>query len=371
MKPVLQQMVPISKIKMSGRSRTDLGDIAGLAASIEEIGLLHPIVITADNKLIVGERRIAAFRKLGRAEIPANVAASLEDLSLLLKKAEHDENVCRKDFIPTEIFALGQSVESLERQAAKQRQGTRTDKHPGKLPESSKADTRDIVGRMGGVSGKTYEKIKAVVQSGDEKLIEQMNRTGKVGGVYKRLIVKQKAEAIRNEPTVLPDGPFRVIACDPPWCYSNRAEDITHRTASPYPPMILDQIKALPVESRAHQDCVLWLWTTNAHLPVAFEIVRAWGFEYKTTLTWAKGKMGTGDWLRGQTEHCLMCVRGNPIIELAKQTTLLTGASGKHSEKPEEFYAMVEGLCPGSKLEMYQRKKRPAWVGFGDEVKGE
>ena len=78
--------------------------------------------------------------------------------------------------------------------------------------------------------------------------------------------------------------------------------------------------------------------------------------------------MGTGDWLRGQTEHCLMCVRGKPTIALTNQTTLLNATAGKHSEKPDEFYSMVEKLCPGSKLEMFQRRARQGWIGHGDEA---
>jgi N6-adenosine-specific RNA methylase IME4 len=70
------------------------------------------------------------------------------------------------------------------------------------------------------------------------------------------------------------------------------------------------------------------------------------GFTQKTILTWAKDKMGVGDWLRGKTEHCLLAVRGKPIVELKNQTTLMEGAVRKHSQKPTEFYDVVEALCP-------------------------
>ena len=219
------------------------------------------------------------------------------------------------------------------------------------------------------MSRPSYEKAKAVVASKDSKLIDDMNRTGRVAGVHKRLVVANKAKAIKAEPKPLPKGPFRVIVCDPPWRYG-RESDPTHQTSSPYPSMSVDEIKTLPVRKRAHKDCILWLWTTNAHLPHAFEIAAAWGFEYKTMLTWAKHKMGTGDWLRGKTEHCLLCIRGKPTVQLTNQTTLLEANAGEHSAKPDEFYALVEKLCPGSKLEMYQRKPRKGWQGWGDEAGG-
>ena len=115
--------------------------------------------------------------------------------------------------------------------------------------------------------------------------------------------------------------------------------------------MSLDAIKAMPVQALAHaDDCILWLWTINAYLREAFDVVDAWGFTYKTTLTWAKNKMGRGDWLRGQTEHCLMAVRGKPVVHITNQTTLLHASVGRHSEKPDAFYVLVEELCPGAAL---------------------
>ena len=132
--------------------------------------------------------------------------------------------------------------------------------------------------------------------------------------------------------------------------------------------MTAEEIAALPIADRATDDAMLWLWTTNSHLPEAWAIIEAWGFTYKTMLTWAKNRMGTGDWLRGQTEHCLLCVRGKPTINLTNQTTLLHATLRQHSKKPNEFYAMVEALCPGSKLELFQRTPREGWTGHGNEV---
>lgn len=132
--------------------------------------------------------------------------------------------------------------------------------------------------------------------------------------------------------------------------------------------MSIEQIAAMPVADLAARDAILWLWTTNAHMPGAFDILNAWGFEHKTILTWAKDRMGMGDWLRGQTEHCLLAVRGKPVVTLTNQTTLLSGTVREHSRKPEEFYNLVESLCPGSKVELFARSKRPGWVCHGDQT---
>jgi N6-adenosine-specific RNA methylase IME4 len=357
----------IADVKIGRRVRREMGNIGSLCKSIEDVGLLQPITIDTEKHLIAGRRRIAAFKKLGRESIPCfRVSAFTEIFDRL--KAELDENTCRKDFGLDELHAMGKRLEPYLKKEAKKRQGTRTDKHSGKFPESSKSDSRDQIGSAIGISGRQWEKLDEIMESGDEKLIAVAVRTGKVNGVHRRLKIKEAAERIVSELPPLPEGPFRVIVIDPPWSYKKRANDPSHRVSNPYPSMSLEEIRSLDVASIAHDDCVLWLWTTNSHIPHSFEIAEAWGFTYKTMLTWAKQKMGTGDWLRGKTEHCLMCVRGKPTITLSNQTTLLAANAGEHSKKPDEFYKFVEELCPGSKAELFSRKIRKGWCQHGNEV---
>ncbi len=131
------------------------------------------------------------------------------------------------------------------------------------------------------------------------------------------------------------------MVADPPWQYDTGS-------SLPYPTMPIDEIKAIPVQNLADENSTLWLWTTNAHLPVAFDVIRAWGFEYKTILTWVKDRMGTGEWLRGQTEHCLLGTRGKPVFLRGSDGTVLEAARREHSRKPEAFYALVERVCPAA-----------------------
>jgi N6-adenosine-specific RNA methylase IME4 len=132
--------------------------------------------------------------------------------------------------------------------------------------------------------------------------------------------------------------------------------------------MTVQQICALPVKTLSQDSCVLWLWTTNAFMREAYACLDAWGFQEKTILTWDKEIMGLGDWLRNQTEHCILAVRGSPIVSLTNQTTILREKRREHSRKPESFYTLVEALCPGSKLEMFAREKRANWTAWGAET---
>jgi len=150
----------LDEIKVNGRHRKELGDIDGLAESMGR-ALLHPVVITEDHKLIAGERRIAAARKLGWKEIEVRIVRSLNDaLSLLL--AERDENTCRKKFTPSEAVAVGESLEAIEKPKAKERKAQakgeprgkkKAGDSGGKLPPEKTRD-RVATGVEGGGGGR-------------------------------------------------------------------------------------------------------------------------------------------------------------------------------------------------------------------------
>jgi ParB/RepB/Spo0J family partition protein len=368
--------VAIAAIKVGERHRRDLGDIAALAESIRTVGLLHPPVVRSDGALVAGARRLAACRLLGWTEVPVHTI-HLEQIV----RGEFAENAHRKDFLPSEIASIMRELEPLERTAAKGRQQAglkRGDKRPVVENFHNGGKARDKVAAFAGISGRTLDKIKAVVEAAEAeperfgKLLADMDRTGLVNGPHKRLQVAIKADAIKREPPPLPgNGPYRVIVADPPWPYEKRQEDPSHRGIYTYPSMSIAQIRALDMAAIAHANSILWLWTTNHHMREAFAVLDAWGFQQKTVLTWVKDKFGMGDWLRGQTEHCLMATRGSPVVTLTNQTTALHAPVRAHSQKPEEFYALVESLCPAPRYcELFSRQQRERWDGHGDEVPG-
>jgi len=355
--------LPIDGIQVGLRYRKDLGDLRSLADSISEVGLLHPVVVTPEGRLIAGQRRLGACRLLGWAEVPVTVV----DLYQAARGEAH-ENFVRKDLLPSEIVALKRAIEPLERRAARERQGSRADLcHPATKAECQ-GDARDKIARYLGVGRTTIERAEAVIEAAEDDpeefghLVEQMDRSGKVAGAFRRLTVLKQAKELEAAPPELPTGPFQVVVADPPWQYDTG-------NSLPYPTMPVDEIKAMPVRDIADENATLWLWTTNAHLPVAFDVVAAWGFEYKTILTWVKDRMGTGEWLRGQTEHCLLAARAKPVFLHGSDGTVLEAARREHSRKPEEFYALVEKVCPGSRVELFSRQQRAGWRAYGDQVR--
>lgn len=357
----------LDRVRVGNRFRKNLGDLRPLCRSMQDLGLLHPIVIQPDGTLIAGRRRLEAARMLAWESIPVRVL----NLDNALR-AEHDENTVRQDFLPTEAVAIARALApDVATPAGRPHILNGANLAPLK---SDRGKTRDKVAAFTGMGHTSLDKAEAVVKAAEADpgrygpLAEEMDRTRRVHGAYKRLRRAQQAEALAGSPPPLPTGPFPVLVADPPWAYYKRPEDPSHRGALPYPEMSLDEIRALPVGELASADAVLWLWTTNAHMPDAFTVLDAWGFTHKTILTWVKDRMGLGDWLRGQTEHCLLAVRGRPVTLLTNQTTVIHGPVREHSRKPESFYDLVEALCPGSKVELFARAPREGWAAHGDQT---
>lgn len=183
--------VAIEAIVEGERYRSDLGDIKSLAESMTEVGLLHPVVVTSDLRLIAGGRRLAAARSLGWLDIPATVVTNIVEADLILQ-AESDENTCRKDFTPTEALAIKRAREALLKPIAKERQseGGRK-KASGKLPEAQPRP-RDVAARGTGFSASTLRKVEKVQEVAEslatpesvrqvaKAALVEMDRTGKV-----------------------------------------------------------------------------------------------------------------------------------------------------------------------------------------------
>lgn len=188
-----------------------------------------------------------------------------------------------------------------------------------------------------------------------ERVTTGLNKT--LAGAHRAIDIQQQKRAIEAGTAKLPEGVFEVIVIDPPWPGEN----------TPYPPMSLDEIRA--IELPAAPDCVLWLWTTHRFLlRHVSPLLDAWGFEDKATVTWDKGSIGPGSYLRYQSEFCIMATRGHPRVDLTNQPTIIRAQRREHSRKPDEFFEMVESLCIGRRLDMFSREQRVGWAQFGNDL---
>lgn len=207
----------LEDVTVGTRIRKQVGDISGLMQSMEERGQLQPILVGSGNKLIAGYRRLTAARKLGWETIEAYRATNLDD-GLEKLKAERDENTQRLDLAPSEIVAAAEELEKLEKpEAEKRKQATQAKPGKGKVgegkfPAPEKGRVADRIAAAFGISGKTYEKAKAVVRAAKSKsslkgVVEEMDKTGKVDRAYKKV---QRARRESEEKAAAESAPKTV-----------------------------------------------------------------------------------------------------------------------------------------------------------------
>ena len=171
---------------------------------------------------------------------------------------------------------------------------------------------------------------------------------------------------------------YSVILADPPWQFQNRTGKMApeHKRLLRYPTMGLQEILDLPVSNLAEEQSHLYLWAPNALLAEGLEVMKAWGFTYKTNLVWYKVRKdggpdgrGVGFYFRNVTELLLFGVRGclRTLQPGRTQVNLFCSRKREHSRKPDDIYDIIERCSPGPYLELFARFARRGWDHWGNE----
>lgn len=173
---------------------------------------------------------------------------------------------------------------------------------------------------------------------------------------------------------------FNVLVADPPWKFNDRLPGKTKGAERHYPCMSVEDICRFPLPPLA-DNCVLFLWRVASMQQAALTVAWTWGFTIKSELVWLKKTsqgnrwFGMGRTLRAEHEICLLATRGFPRVQNhSTRTSFVTDCEGfsaqvgRHSEKPEEFYKIVESLYVGPYVELFARRQRPGWTCFGNEL---
>jgi len=174
-------------------------------------------------------------------------------------------------------------------------------------------------------------------------------------------------------------GKFKTILADPPWQFSNRTGKVApeHKRLGRYGTLTLEQIKSLPVPKIAASQSHLYLWVPNAMILEGLEVMKRWGFTYKTNIVWHKIRKdggpdgrGVGFYFRNVTELILFGTRGSLRTAQPgrRQVNFLATRKREHSRKPDEIYPIIEACSYGPFLEMFARHSRPGWESWGNEV---
>ncbi|MFW5677745.1 MAG: MT-A70 family methyltransferase, partial [Acetivibrio ethanolgignens] len=173
---------------------------------------------------------------------------------------------------------------------------------------------------------------------------------------------------------------YKTIYADPPWQFQNRTGKVApeHKRLTRYDTMKLDEIKQLPVDEIADEKSHLYLWVPNALLPEGLEVMKAWGFQYKTNIIWEKVRKdgmpdgrGVGFYFRNVTEMLLFGIKGdkNRTLDAGRsQVNLIRSMKREHSRKPDEFIPLIESCSSAPFLELFARGNRCGWDMWGNQA---
>lgn len=175
------------------------------------------------------------------------------------------------------------------------------------------------------------------------------------------------------------NGRFSTILIDPPWRFQNRTGKVApeHKRLHRYQTMSFEEIAALPVAAHAKEKSHLYMWTPNALLLEALQIMQAWGFTYKTNIVWYKVRKdggpdgrGVGFYFRNVTELILFGIRGKmrTLQPGRTQVNVIVKRKQEHSRKPQEAYDLIQECSPGPYLELFARERVAGWTQWGDQV---
>lgn len=166
---------------------------------------------------------------------------------------------------------------------------------------------------------------------------------------------------------------YKTIYADPPWITERGGGKIKRGADKHYQLMKTENIVNLPIDEIADVNCHLYLWVTNKSLPLGLEVMKAWGFEYITAITWVKDRIGLGQYYRGMTEHCLFGRKGMLPYKLidgkrAQGRTVIIEPKSEHSRKPKTMREMIEKVSYAPRIELFARERFDGWEAWGNEV---
>uniref|UniRef100_A0A6H1ZXN7 Putative methyltransferase n=1 Tax=viral metagenome TaxID=1070528 RepID=A0A6H1ZXN7_9ZZZZ len=231
--------------------------------------------------------------------------------------------------------------------------------------------TSDRRAKSVGSNRRYLEAAEKLLEESPEKLVpvEKGEKT------LSQVLREEKREQVQAKLAAFPSDKYRVIYADPPWSYGNSGavsdHDAYSRTARHYPAMTIAELCALDIKSIIAKDAVLFLWVTSPLLAECFPVIKAWGFEYKSSFIWDKVKHNFGHYNSVRHEFLLVCTRGSctPDAKKLHDSVVSIERTAKHSEKPEEFRKMIDGLYKhGKRIELFARAEAKGWDRWGAEA---
>lgn len=232
-------------------------------------------------------------------------------------------------------------------------------------------DTKKELAEILRIGEQTASRIIQIYEKAPEPLKERL-RKGEttINQAYVTIHREEVRQSFKS--TDWPTGKFRVIYADPPWQYDNRNPPGRFvEQGDYYPTLTIEQICALPVPDMAINNSVLFLWCTSPVLEQAFEVIRAWGFEYKASFVWDKVKHVMGHYNSVRHEFLLVATKGKCQPEVLKlfDSVQVIERNGPHSRKPPLFREIIDTIYPsGPRVELFATEKIKGWDYYGGQT---
>lgn len=274
------------------------------------------------------------------------------------------------------------SVLALELEEMFRERGKEKQKEAGgavcQISDKPVIDTKKELAKVANVSHDTIAKVKTIQEKASPEIKEKLI-TGEmsINQAHKEIKKEEKEiqrkiirETLDKQELKIKDKKYRIIYADPPWQYNNAMPEYVTTPDDYYLLMTTEDICNMPVKNIAEKNAVLFLWTTSPHLPEALEVVKAWGFEYKTTFIWDKVKHNMGHYNSVRHEILLVCVRGSCTPDVKKlHDSVVVIERTEHSKKPDYFRELIESLyIYGNKIELFAREVKDGWDKFGNQL---
>jgi len=250
---------------------------------------------------------------------------------------------------------------------------SREDEEP-KPPAKPAPKTRDTRAKAAGTNAKYIDVADKILSDHPEMAADI--ESGKKTLSQAQREIRRKELATKTPPP--PSGKYRVIYADPPWKYNDAmaiSRDGLGESYGPavahYPPMTISELCVLPVRDLSEENSVLFLWTTSPLLEDTFQIVRAWGFKYKSSFIWDKVKHNMGHYNSVRHELLLICTKGSctPDVKKLFDSVQSIERTDKHSQKPAKFREIIDTIYPnGPRIELFARERTSGWDAWGNEA---
>jgi N6-adenosine-specific RNA methylase IME4 len=250
------------------------------------------------------------------------------------------------------------------------------------VPKSEQGRTIKKIGDVAKVGKDTIAKVKKIEAVATPEVKAQLS-TGElsINQAYqeikkeeKKVEIEKRREEIKEnlvlhelKPT---DKKYRIIYADPPWQYGNAMPEYVTEPQDYYSLMSTSDICEMPVKEITEENAVLFIWSTSPHLPEALEVVKSWGFKYKTTFIWDKIKHNMGHYNSVRHEILLVCTKGSCTPDVKKLfDSVVSIERTVHSKKPDEFRNIIDTLYTyGNKIELFARESIKGWDVFGNQI---